>query len=211
MSRDPVAERLVASVARPGGNITGVRLPLAEQAAKRLQLMKEVVPGLDSVAVVANMAGMGPDQDSLKSVEAAARTLGISTHVFDLRGQKDVDAVVAAAVAKRVRGLIVLQDPVLFRAGPKLAEAAARHRLPASHVYREFADAGGLFSYGHSLWDIYLLAVSYIDRVLKGAKPGGLPMEQPTKFELVINLKTAKALGLTIPPSLLLRADQVIE
>jgi putative ABC transport system substrate-binding protein len=210
MSGDPVGAGLAASLARPGGNVTGVFLPFADLAAKRLQLLKEIVPGLESVVMVFN-PGNPASVTQLRGAEAAARALGITAHPLELRTQADIESVVDATVARKVGGVIVIQDPVTFRAAVKLAQMLARHRLPASHAYSEFVDAGGLVSYGVSLSSVYGLAAGYIDRLLKGAKAAELPMEQPTKFELVINLKTAKALGLTVPSSLLLRADRTVD
>lgn len=209
-SADPVGAGLVSSLARPGQNVTGVFLPLVEMGAKRLQLLREVVSDLDSVAIVWNPANRTAS-DQAKKAEAAAETLGVAVHSIELVMQLNLEAAFAAMNAKRVRGLIVMQDPVTLRAAPRLAELAARYRLASSHAYREFVDAGGLMSYGVSLPALFEATGRYADKVLKGASPADLPMEQPNKYELVINLKAAKALGLTIPPALLLRADQVIE
>src|SRR5262249_13130810 len=145
------------------------------------------------------------------STEAAARAFGIVTHSIEFRDQGDLEKVAKALDATRVRGMVVMLDTATVRAAPGLAELALKRRLPSSHTYRQFVEAQGLMSYGVSLDGLYDTAVTYVDRVMRGAMPADLPMEQPTRFEFVINLKTAKALGLTIPPSLLLRADQVIE
>lgn len=209
ITAEPVSAGLAASVARPGANVTGVYLPLADLAAKRLQLMKEVVPSVHSVAIVFNPAHPAAVAQ-LRSTELAARALGITVQALEFRNQGDVEAVDAAMLAKKPGGLIVMQDTVTFRASGKLAQLAARHRLPASHAYGEFADAGGLFSYGFNLYEVFVLAAGHADKLLKGARAAELPMEQPTKFELVINLKTAKALRLTVPSELLLRADRTI-
>lgn len=210
MSADPVGAGLAASIARPGGNVTGVYLPFPDLAAKRVQLLNEVVPGLKSVALVFNPDNHGA-VTQLHSAEAAARALGMSVYPMELRTQADVDSVVEATVAKKSGGLIVVQDPVTFAAAAKLAHLMARHRIPATHAYSQFADAGGLMSYGFNLLAVYALAASYAERLLGGAQAAELAMEQPDKFEMVINLRTAKALGLTVPSPLLLRADRVIE
>lgn len=210
MSAEPVAAGLVASLARPGGNVTGVFLPHADIAAKRLQLLQEIVPGLDSVAIVFNPENSGA-VPQLNSAKTAARQLAITTHIFELRAQADVEPVMAAIVAKRAQGLVVMQDPIVCAAVGKLAALAAKHRLPASYPYTEFSDAGGLLSYGVSLSGMFAMAADYADKLLKGTKPSELPMQQPTKTEMVINLKTAKAMGITIPQGVLNRADEVIQ
>lgn len=210
MSADPIGAGLVASLARPSGNVTGVFVPLFELGAKRLQLLREIVPDLDSVAIVWNPLNETAHVQ-LRHVESAAKALGVATQAIEMRGQADLDRVAKAITARRVRGLIVMQDPVTLRVAAHIGELAAKHRLPGSHAYREFADAGGLMSYGVSLSGLFEAAVEYADTVLRGTPPGDLPMEQPMRYELVINLKMAKALGLKIPPSVLVRADQVIE
>jgi putative tryptophan/tyrosine transport system substrate-binding protein len=210
MSAQPVAAGLVASLARPGGNVTGVFLPHADIAVKRLQLLKEIVPTLDSVAIVSNPENSGTVAQADRA-NAAARQLGIAAHIFELRAQADVEPVMAAIVAKRVPGLVVMQDPIVCAAVGKLAVLAAKHRLPASYPYTEFSDAGGLLSYGVSLSGMFAMAAEYADKLLKGAKASELPMRQPTKTEMVINLKTAKAMGITIPQGVLNQADEVIK
>ena len=210
ISADPIGAGLVATLARPSGNVTGVFVPLSELGAKRLQLLREIVPDLDSVAVLWNPLNQTAHVQ-LRHAESAAKTMGIATHALEMRGQEDLDRVFKAIIAKRARGLIVIQDPVTLRAAAPIAELAARHRLPGSYAYREFADAGGLMSYGFSLPGLFEAAVGYADKVLRGARPADLPMEQPVRHEFVINIETANALGLTIPQSLLLRANQVIE
>ena len=210
MSADPVGAGLIVSLARPGGNVTGVFVPLVELAGKRLQLMKEALPNLGSVGIVWNPLNVTA-QVQWRATRAAAQVLDITAHSVEVRSQDELDVAYAAIVARRMRGLIVLQDPVTLRAAAQIADFALRNRLPASHAYRSFADAGGLMSYGVSTSGLFEACAVYADRILKGAKPADLPMEQPTKFEFVINLKTAKALGLTIPQSLLIRADQLIE
>jgi ABC-type uncharacterized transport system substrate-binding protein len=210
ISAEPVRAGLAASLAHPGGNVTGVFVPLEELGTKRLQLLREVVPDLPSVAILWN-PGNQAAKLQLESVQAAARTLHIATYAVELRSQGEIDAAFTVVLSRGPRALVVIQDPVTRRASGRIAEMTATHRLPASHAYREFADLGGLMSYGANLVELFNAAAVYADRVLKGAKPEALPMEQPTRFEFVINLKTARALNLTIPPSLLLRADQVIE
>jgi putative ABC transport system substrate-binding protein len=208
MSAQPVAAGLVASLARPGGNVTGVFLPHADMAAKRLQLLKEIVPGLDSVAIVSNPENSATVAQADRA-KAAARELDITAQVFELRALADVEPVMAAIVAKRAPGLVVMQDPIVCAAVGKLAALAAKHRLPASYPYTEFVD--GLLSYGVSLSGMFAMAADYADKLLKGAKPSELPMRQPRKTEMVINLKTAKAMGITIPQGVLARADEVIQ
>jgi putative ABC transport system substrate-binding protein len=210
MSAQPVAAGLAASLERPGGNITGVFLPHADMAAKRLRLLKEIVPGLDSVALVSNPENPGTVAQA-DHAKTAARDLGITAHVFELRTQADVEPVMAAIVANRAPGLVVMQDPIVCAGVGKLAALAAEHRLPGSYPYTEFSDAGALLSYGVSLSGMFELAADYADKLLRGAKPSELPMRQPTKTEMVINLKTAKALGISIPPQVLNRADKVIQ
>jgi putative ABC transport system substrate-binding protein len=203
---DPVGEELVQSLWRPGGNVTGLSLQNVETTGKRLEILKEFVPGKAPVAVL-------QDRAALDSHEAAAvaRERGWKLLFFDVRDAGKLDAAFRAATDARAGALLVLGGGVFFPQAERIAELATRSRLPAMYGLRTYVEAGGLVSYGPDINDIWRRAASYVDRILKGAKPADLPVEQPTKFELVINLKTAKALGLTIPPSLLLRADQVIE
>ena len=210
MSGDPVGAGLAQSIARPGGNVTGVYLPFPDLAAKRVQLLKEIAPGLQSVAMVFN-PGNHASITQLRSAEAAAGALGITVYPMELRTQADIDSVIEATLARKAGGLVVVQDSVTFAAAKRLAQLTGTHRIPASHAYSQFPDAGGLMSYGVNLLAVYALAASYADRLLKGAKAAELPMEQPDKFEMVINLKTAKALGLTVPAPLRVRADRVID
>ena len=209
MSADPLGAKLVSSLARPGGNVTRVLVPLADLAPKRLQLLKEAVPGLASVAVLWNPQNQAARLQA-SATEAAARDLGIRTIPVELPNQDELNSALHLIAVKRPHGLIVVQDLVTFMARQKLAEFAIQHRLPASHAFREFVVAGGLMSYGNSAVGLFDSAAVYVDKILKGAKPADLPMEQPTRFEFVINLKTAKVLGLNIPQSILLRADEVI-
>jgi len=206
---DPVARGLVASFSRPGGNITGVTV-VAETvlAAKRLELIREAVPGAARIAVL----GAGGPVSSIQVQEAqkAASALRVKLVVVEAPGT-DYDRAFASIVAERADALFVLMSPTLTRDRKQIIDRAAKYRLPAIYQWREHVEVGGLMSYGGSLIDISRRLAAYVDKILKGARPGDLPIEQPTKYELVINLKTAKALGLTIPPSLLARADQVIQ
>jgi ABC-type uncharacterized transport system substrate-binding protein len=207
---DPVGAGLVASVSRPGGNVTGLSQDVsAEISGKRLALLKELVPKLSRVAVLVTPPVAVPA--TLKAIEAAARTLGMTVVRFDARGPADLEGVFAAMIRARSDALVVNGGPAQFNMRTQIAQLALRHRLPSLSRITEDVEAGGLMSYGASVSDEWRRAAVYVDKILKGAKPGDLPIEQPTKFDLAINLKTAKALGLTIPPSLLQRADQVIE
>jgi len=205
---DPVARGHVRSVARPGGNITGVFLRQPELAAKRVGLLKEMLPKLHGLVVFWDAFGA----DQLEEAEAAARTSGLQVRRVEFRNPPYAfDGPMKAAVRQRAGALLGLASPVFFRQRAELAEVALKHRLPSISPFREAAEAGALMAYGASLPDMLRRAAEYIDKISKGAKPADLPMEQPTKFELVINLKTAQALGLTIPPALVLRADHVIQ
>jgi putative tryptophan/tyrosine transport system substrate-binding protein len=207
---DPVGNELVASLAHPGENITGLSLLTTDLAAKRLQLLMEIIPGLSRVGVLWNPAN--PDAAAmLKEVEVGAQGLGVQLQSLEARSPKGVEDALEAALRERVGALIVLEDLFTAAHPGRVVEWAARQRLPAIYGLRPFAEAGGLMSYGANYADLYRRAATFADRILKGAKPGDLPIEPVTKSELVINLSTAKALGLTIPSSLLSRADQVIE
>jgi len=208
---DPVGSKLVASLARPEGNVTGTTFtPTMEILGKRLALLKEAVPHASRVASLSNPANPSHARE-LREVEAAARPLRLQLHRLEARSPEELDSVFAAMVRERPDGLLVLVDSMFAIHRTRLADLAAKYRLPTVHGVREFVVAGGLIAYGVNLVDYVAGAAFYVDKILKGAKPADLPIEQPTKFELVINLKTAKALGLTIPPSLLQRADQVLE
>jgi putative tryptophan/tyrosine transport system substrate-binding protein len=206
----PVETGLVSSLAKPGGNVTGLSNLSADLTAKRLQLLKEVVPGVTRVAVLWNAANPVAAV-VMRETEAAARRLGLPVQSLEVRGPDDFEKALPAAMSGGAGALFVIDDPLVFTARLRIGDFAVRNRLPMTAFYRPFAEAGGLMSFGANLADLFHRAAIYVDKILRGAKPGDLPIEQPTKFELVINLKTAKALGLTIPQSLLQRADQVIE
>ncbi len=206
---DPVGVGVVASLARPGANVTGLSLLDEELDGKRIELLKEAVPGLMRVAILwsANDPGMTL---AFNRVEVAARALGLFPQSLAVREPGDFPGAFQAAGAGRAKALIVTAQAFTLRHRAQIVDLAAKHRLPAMYTIRGFVDAGGLMAYAPSLSDLSRRAATYVDKILKGAKPADLPVEQPTKFELVINLKTAKALGLTISPALLLRADEVI-
>jgi putative tryptophan/tyrosine transport system substrate-binding protein len=208
---EPVGQGLVASLARPGGNVTGVSFSAGlEIFGKRLELLKQIVPEVRRVAILSNSDN--PNQPSvIKDVRAAAGSLGVELQLLDARGPAEFDGAFTAMTKERVGSLLVVGDPVFFLHRTRLVDLAAKSRLPTTYSIREYVDVGGLLSYGPSLSDLWRSAATYVDKILKGAKPADLPVEQPTKFELVVNLKTAKALGLTIPATLLARADEVIE
>ncbi len=210
---DPVGSGLVTSLARPGGNVTGLSNIGPELVGKCLELLKQAVPGVDRVAVlwVPGALGERTDKDMLKGAEVAGRALGVQLQFVDARGLENFDRAFSDMTSARAGGLTVLPSARLLREHRRLVDLAAKNRLPAVYTSREFVDAGGLMAYGANLADLYRRAATYVDKVLKGTKPADLPVEQPTKFELVINLKTAKALGLEIPPTLLTRADEIIE
>jgi putative ABC transport system substrate-binding protein len=210
---DPVASGLVTSLARPGGNVTGLSNLAPELVGKGLELLTQAVPGLTRVAVLWHPGGLGErtEKDMLKAAEVAARALGVRLQVVEARGPADIDRAFSQMTRARAGALTVLTTPMLLAERRRLVDLAAKHRLPAVYTSREFVDAGGLMSYGANVADLLRRAATYVDKILKGAKPADLPVEQPTKFELVINLKTAKALGLTIPQSLLGRADEIIQ
>jgi putative ABC transport system substrate-binding protein len=210
---DPVSSGLVTSLARPGGNVTGLSILAPELVGKCLELLKQAVPGVSLVAVLwqPGAAGERTVRDMLKAAEVAARALGVRPQFVEARGPADFDRAFSDMTKARAGALTVLGTPMFFNERRRLVELTAKNRLPAVYPLREYVDAGGLMAYGPNLADLFRRAATYVDRILKGAKPADLPVEQPTKFELVINLKTAKALGLTIPQSVLGRADRVIE
>ena len=209
--RDPVGTGLIASLARPGGNVTGVSGSAGlEIVAKQLELLKETVPKIRRVAILANPTN-AYHQLAIREANVAARSLGVQLQLLEARDPKEFDGAFAAMAKERVGALLVLSDVMLNFHRTRLADLAARSRLPAAYAVRESVEAGGLMSYGPSFLDLHRRAATYVDKILKGAKPAELPVERPTNFELVINMKTAKALGLTIPQSVLRRADHVIE
>jgi ABC-type uncharacterized transport system substrate-binding protein len=207
---DPVGNGLVASLARPGGNITGLSTLAPEIDGKKLELLKDIVPRLSRVAVLASSTTPGNAQ-ALKETELAARALGVQLQFLDVLSPKTIETAFRAAAKGRADALLVLQSPVFVNERTQLADLAVKSRLPTIYDRREFVDDGGLMCYGTNFADLSRRAATYVDKILKGAKPADLPVEQPTKFELVINLKAAKQIGLTIPPNVLARADRVIK
>ena len=205
---DPVGARLVASLARPGENITGLAVSTGpEFLAKQLEILKEVVPKRSRVAILRDA---GRPAAETAALESAARKLGQPILFADVRTPNDIEGAFATMTRSRAGAFLILGGGMTYTSRQQIADLAVQHRLPGIHLYREYAEAGLLLAYGPNVADLYRRAATYVDKILKGAKPGDLPVEQPTKFELVINLKTAKALGLTIPPSFLARADEVI-
>jgi ABC-type uncharacterized transport system substrate-binding protein len=208
---DPVGSGLVASLAHPGGNITGLAATASPGLdGKRLELLREAVPKISRVAVLRNPTNPDAAQMS-KEVEIAARTLGVRLQVRDVRDVNDLDGAFAAMTKDRAEALVLFGDPMFFRYRARIASLAAKSRLPTVTGGREMAEAGLLMAYGRSLSHDFRHAATYVDKILKGARPGDLPVEQPTKFELVINVKSAKALGLTVPPTVLAQADELIQ
>ena len=205
-SGDPVSEGLVAGLARPGGNITGLSAAAPEMASKRVEFLKVIIPDLSRVAFLANAATL---RQAVSSSEAAGQALGVQVNTVLVRSASELDDVLSTLKKPRVDALIV--DLTLQEHWKKIIDAAIKSRLPTVSGPREFVEAGGLVSYGPSFANLYRRSAVYVDKILKGAKPGDLPIEQPTTFELVINLKTAKVIGLTIPPPLLQQADEVIQ
>jgi putative ABC transport system substrate-binding protein len=210
---DPVAAGIVTSLARPGGNLTGLASLGSELVGKRLELLKQAVPVVDRVAVLWLPGALGErtEKDMFKDAEAAARALGVGLQFVEARVPADFDRAFSDMTSARADALTLLPSNMFLREHRRLVDLAAKNRLPAVYGSREFVDAGGLMSYGANQVDLYRSAATYVDKILKGAKPDDLPVEQSSKFELVINLKTANALGLTVPPSLLQRADEVIQ
>jgi ABC-type uncharacterized transport system substrate-binding protein len=201
---------LVDSLARPGANITGLTTFVTELSGKRLELLKQAVPGVSRVSVLWNSASSIATQVA-KEMEGAGPQLGIQIHALGVRSPGELPKAFESAARNRAGALFVIEETLLLPHRTRILDLAAKHRLPAASQYSEFAEAGGLMSYGPNLPDLFRRAAIYVDKILKGTKPGDLPVEQPTKFELIVNRKTAKALGLTIPQELLLRADRVIE
>ncbi|HSE45172.1 MAG TPA: ABC transporter substrate-binding protein [Gemmatimonadales bacterium] len=211
---DPVARGLVTSLARPGGNVTGLASRNAELVGKRLELLTQAVPGVGRVAVLwlpGGALGERTEKQMLTGAEVAARGLGVRLQFVEARAPADFDRAFSDMIRAHAGALTLLPSNMFRREHRRLVDLAEKHRLPTVYFAREFVDAGGLMSYAAPLTDLCRRAATYVDKILKGAKPGDLPVEQPTKFELVIHLKTAKALGLTIPPSVLGRADQIVQ
>jgi putative tryptophan/tyrosine transport system substrate-binding protein len=210
---DPIGSGLVANLARPGGNITGITFMAPELGGKRLELLKQAVPGMTRVGVLSHPGD--PSEATVKSVleqtEAAARSLRVQILRLEVQGPNDFDRAFAAMSRERVGGLILIPSAMFVDERRRVVNLMVKDRLPAMFYFREFAEAGGLMSYGPNFRELFRRAATYVDKILKGAKPADLPVEQPTKFELIINLKTAKTLGLTIPDSLLGRVDEVIQ
>jgi ABC-type uncharacterized transport system substrate-binding protein len=207
---DPLSSGLVASLSRPIGNITGATFYSVQLAGKRLELLHELVPTATVIGFLMN-PNNPVDEPEAKDAKAAARALGVGLQVLTITSERDIDAAFTTLPERRIGALVLGSDPLFFRFSDKLVELAARHATPAVYLLREFPEAGGLMSYGSRQNDAYHQAGIYVGKILRGAKPADLPVTQPTKFELVINMKTSKALGLTVPPTLLARADDVIE
>jgi putative ABC transport system substrate-binding protein len=207
---DPVGSGLIASLARPGGNVTGMSLMSPDLGGKRLELLKELLPRLSHVAVLWNAANPYP-AIVFKETQTAGRTLGIEVHSLEVRGPDDLDGAFAAVRQQHPDALITVEDPLTGTYRKRIADFAVAEQLPSLHGLSEDVKAGALISYGANLADLLRRAAGYVDKILKGAKPADLPVQQPTTFELVINLKTARALALKVPPTLLARADEVIE
>ena len=210
---DPVGSGLVASLARPGGNLTGLSSFGPGLIGKCLELLKQMVPRVDRVAILRQPVALGEQvaNDMKSAAELAAGALGVHRQVIGARGPEELERGCSVMASARGGAVALLPANMFLREHRRIVDLAARHRLPAVYTSREFVDAGGLMSYGASQRDLFRRAAAYVDKILKGAKPGDLSVEQPTKFELVINLKTAKALGLAIPPSVLAHADDVIQ
>jgi putative ABC transport system substrate-binding protein len=207
---DPVGTGLIASLAHPGGNITGLAVLNAETSAKRLELLREVVPGLSRGAVLWN-AGNPANTLAWKETEGAGRALGVTLESDEVRSSKDFDGAFAAIAQRHPDILLVMQDALTLEYRKEIIGFALEQRLPSMFVGKEWVEEGGLMSYGDRVSERYRRAADLVDKILKGAKPADLPVEQPTTLELIVNLKTAKAIGLTLPPAFLARADQVIE
>ena len=208
LESDPVADGLVKTLARPGGNLTGMFLDLAELSGKQVQILKEINPRLSRVAVPGDPA---VNSSQLRELRGVAGSLTVQIHVLEMRTAKDLAGAFEAENKRPSEALIVLSNPLTLASRSQIADIAAKRRLPSMYLYGAHVEAGGLISYGPNLPDMFRRCGVYAARILGGAKPGELPIERPAKFEMAINLKTAKALGLTIPPTLLLQADQVIE
>ncbi len=207
---DPVGSGFVTSLARPGGNVTGLSTLAPEISGKQLELLKEIVPRLNRVAVIGTSTRQGTAQ-ALKEIELAAAAFAMKLQYLNIQNPQEIETAFRAASKERADAFLVLQSPVFNSQRAQIADLALKSRLPATYPRREFVEDGGLMSYGVSISDLDRRAATYVDKILKGAKPADLPVEQPTKFEFVINLKAAKQIGLTIPPNVLARADRVIK
>jgi len=210
---DPVGDGLVASLGRPGGNVTGTTFLGPELVPKRLELLKEALPKVSRVAALWHPGAFGDrtTSDMLKETEIAARALGVHRQLVEVRSPADLDRAFSMMVRDRADALLVFPSPMLFAERKRIVDLATKHRLPSMFNAREFAELGGLIAYGANLADLTRRGATYVDKILKGARPADLPVEQPLKFDLVINLRTAQALGVTVPQSLLIRADDVIQ
>jgi putative ABC transport system substrate-binding protein len=206
---DPVGNGFVASLARPGGNITGLATLSPEISGKQLELLKEILPRLSRVAVVGTSSNPGNAQ-MIREMELAAEAFAVQLQILDAGGPKDIETIFRAASKGRADAVLVLPNPVLLSQGAQIADLAAKNRLPAVYGQLEYVEAGGLMFYGASINEMFRRAATYVDKILKGAKPADLPVEQPKKFEFIVNLKAAKQIGVTIPPNVLVRADRVI-
>jgi putative tryptophan/tyrosine transport system substrate-binding protein len=207
---DPVGNGFIESLARPGGNITGLSSQAPELSGKQLELLKDVVPKLSRVAVVGSSAEPANTQ-TLKETEVAARAFGVKLQTLDIRDSEDIERAFRAASKERADAILALSSPFTFAQRKQVVELAAKHRLPAMYWATEFVEDGGLMTYSVSFADLYRRAATYVDKILKGSNPADLPIEQPTKFEFIINLKASKQIGLTILPNVLARADKVIK
>jgi putative ABC transport system substrate-binding protein len=207
---DPVGSGAITNLARPGGNITGLSALYPEMSGKRLELLKEIVPKLSRVAILGSSTQPGNAQ-ALKEMELAAGALGVQLQYLEIRAPKDIETAFRAATKGRADAVLVLTSPVLVSQRTQLADLAVRSRVPATYQASEYVEAGGLMSYGVNVADLHRRAATFVDKILKGAKPADLPVEQPKKFEFIINLKAAQQIGLTIPPTVLARADKVIK
>jgi putative tryptophan/tyrosine transport system substrate-binding protein len=208
LESDPISDGFVKSLARPGGNITGMFLDLAELRGKQLQILKEIIPKLSRVAILGDSA---VNASQLRELRMVARSLAVQTQALEMKSSKDLESAFEAANKGRATALIVLSNPLTLASRTQIGDMATKRRLPTMYLYRAHVDAGGLISYGPDLPDMFRRCGEYVGRILGGAKPSELPVERPVKFDLVINLKTANALGLTIPQSVLVRADEIIQ
>ena len=210
---DPVEDGLVASLAQPGGNVTGLTFLAPELTAKRMQLLKDALPNVSRVAALWHPGAYGERtmDDMLKATESAARTLGVQLQLIEVRAAGELERAFSTMMKERAEALFLFPTPMLFLARRRIIELAATNRLPSVSQAREFVELGGLIAYGANINDLFRRSTVYVDKILKGAKPADLPVEQPTRFELVINLKTAKTLGIDMPLALMIRADEMIE